>query len=162
MFRGWASLVAETRDVCSEGAGAFLTQLSAWLSTEYIYTSTPPLQATEHAGKRTKPEGDPSNPETNPATGRELEDRIAELSKESAVLEKVVFARLPIQLIWNPSAMIVLLVSSIIAFQPGTSQQRTRRRDEQDSFRRFGRVARRVQPTLDGTRSLRWLGGAPS
>jgi hypothetical protein len=127
-----------------------------------LNTSTRLLQTMEHAGKRTEPEGDPSNPEIDPATRRELENRIAELSKENAVLEKVVFARLPIQFIWNPSAMTVLLVSSIIAFQPGTSQQRTRRRDEQDSFRRFERVAHRVQSTVDGTRSLRWLGGAPS
>jgi len=93
VLRGWASLVAETRSVCSEGAGAFLTQLSAWLSTEYVYTSTRLLQAVEHAGKRTKAEGegDPSNPGIDPATRRELEDRIAELSKENAVLEKVIF-----------------------------------------------------------------------
>jgi hypothetical protein len=93
VLRGWASLVAETRSVCSEGAGAFLSQLSAWLSTEFVYTSTRPLQAVEYAGKRTKAEreGDTSNPGIDPATRRELEDRIGELSKENAVLEKVVF-----------------------------------------------------------------------
>jgi hypothetical protein len=40
--------------------------------------------------KRTKSDGDPSDPEIDPATRRELEDRMAELSKENAVLEKVI------------------------------------------------------------------------
>jgi hypothetical protein len=48
----------------------------------------------EHAGKRTNAEA--------------MEDRLAELSKENAVLEKVI---LDSQLVWKPGAMIV---SSII------------------------------------------------
>jgi len=48
----------------------------------------------EGAGKRAKADGEGSDPEIEPATRREMEDRIGELSKENAVLEKVVFARL--------------------------------------------------------------------
>jgi hypothetical protein len=49
----------------------------------------------EGAGKRAKAaDSEPCDPEIDPATRREMEDRISELSKENAVLEKVVFARL--------------------------------------------------------------------
>jgi hypothetical protein len=113
--------------------------------------------------KRTKSDGDPSDPEIDPATRQELEDRIAELSKENAVLEKVILTLPSFQLNSHGTRLrsSFFLISSIIAFHPGPSQQRTRRRVEQDSFRRFGRVAHRVQSTVDGTRSLCWLGGAP-
>lgn len=57
--------------------------------------------------------------------------------------------------------MIVPLISSIIAFQPGTRQQRTRRGVEQNPFDRFGRAPGRVQSSLGGTRSLCRLGGPP-
>ena len=48
----------------------------------------------EGAGKRAKADSERCDPEIDPATRREMEDRIGELSKENAVLEKVVFARL--------------------------------------------------------------------
>jgi hypothetical protein len=108
-------------------------------------------------GKRTKSDGDPSpsDPEIDPATRRELEDRISELSKENAVLEKVTL----IASILTPMELDCDHLPSIIAFQPGPSQYRTRRRVQQDSFSQFGRVANRVRSTVDGTRSFCWLGG---
>ncbi|KAI0248670.1 hypothetical protein BJV78DRAFT_1284572 [Lactifluus subvellereus] len=43
----------------------------------------------ERAGQRAQPDGDPSDPDLDPATRRQLEDRIAKLSHENAMLEKV-------------------------------------------------------------------------
>ncbi|KAH9960468.1 hypothetical protein BC827DRAFT_1207953 [Russula dissimulans] len=47
------------------------------------------VQAAENAGKQAKPDVvNPPDPELSPATRRQLEDRIAELSRENAILEK--------------------------------------------------------------------------
>ncbi|KAI9508672.1 hypothetical protein F5148DRAFT_979510 [Russula earlei] len=46
------------------------------------------VQATKHASNRPKPDDDPPDPEISPATRKQMEDRIAELSRENAVLEK--------------------------------------------------------------------------
>jgi hypothetical protein len=47
-------------------------------------------QAAENAGKQAEPDVvNPPDPELGPATRRQLEDRIAELSRENAILEKV-------------------------------------------------------------------------
>ncbi|KAH9998330.1 hypothetical protein BJV77DRAFT_1064847 [Russula vinacea] len=80
--RAWLAVKAklESRLVLSAEVG------QALLQRHEAYVRR--MQATERADKRAKLDNDPSDPAIDPANRRQLEDRIAELSRENAVLEK--------------------------------------------------------------------------
>ncbi|KAF8506038.1 hypothetical protein F5888DRAFT_1839915 [Russula emetica] len=82
--RAWLAVKAklESRLVLSAEVG------QALLQRHEAYVRR--MQATECAdsAKQAKSNGDPQDPDIDPATRRQLEDRIAEISRENALLEK--------------------------------------------------------------------------